>query len=292
MPSEKFAALGWLADTADGRAWLERLPRLIAECAEHWSLELGEPFPYAFVSLAMPARLPDGRDAVLKVCYPHPEGVHEPDALALWDGNGAVRLLDHDRDRWALLLERCRPGAPLSELGQERALDVFVELLPRLWVPAAEPFRSLADEAAGWVESLPQDWERMGRPFDRRLLDAAVEGLEELVCSQDEQVLLHQDLHGQNVLSAEREPWLAIDPKPLVGERAFGLAPIVRAFEFEHSERDVRYRLDRLSSELGVDRERARMWTVGQTLAWCFDSDYRDRHIQTAAWLSSAAGEG
>ena len=98
-------------------------------------------------------------------------------------------------------------------------------------------------------------------------------------------MLLHQDLHGDNVLRAEREPWLAIDPKPLVGEREFGLAPIVRSFEFGAGRREVRHRLDRLSSELGLNRERARMWCLAQTVAWSISSDYMSRHIDTATWL-------
>ena len=109
--------------------------------------------------------------------------------------------------------------------------------------------------------------------------------LHSLPASQGAQVLLHQDLHGDNVLRAEREPWLAIDPKPLVGEREFGLAPIVRSFEFGAGRREVRHRLDRLSSELGLNRERARMWCLAQTVAWSISSDYMSRHIDTATWL-------
>jgi streptomycin 6-kinase len=101
-------------------------------------------------------------------------------------------------------------------------------------------------------------------------------------------VLLNQDLHGDNVLSAQREPWLAIDPKPLVGEREFGLAPIIRSFELGHSRRAVVGRLDRLSSDLGVDRERARGWAIGQTLAWAFDSAYHETHVESARWLLEA----
>jgi streptomycin 6-kinase len=98
-------------------------------------------------------------------------------------------------------------------------------------------------------------------------------------------VLLHQDLHGENVLSAQREPWLAIDPKPLAGEREFGVAPIVRSFELGHSKRDVLYRLDRLTSELGLDRARARSWTIGQTIAWSVGSEYQPAHVETVRWL-------
>jgi streptomycin 6-kinase len=230
----------------------------------------------------------DGQEAVLKIQEPHRESEHEAAALELWAGDGAVRLLAHDEERHALLLERCVPGTPLSEAGQDAALDVFVELLPRLWKPAGTPFRPLAEEAAWWLESLPASWGRFGRPFERRLLDAGLDALRELPPTQGEQVLLHQDLHGDNVLAAQREPWLAIDPKPLAGEREFGLAPIVRSFELGHSEHAVLRRLDRLSAELSLDRERARGWAVAQTVAWSFDSDYLSQHIETARWLLDA----
>jgi streptomycin 6-kinase len=227
----------------------------------------------------------NGEDAVLKVQKPHRESEHEAAALELWDGDGAVRLLAHDPERHALLIERCVPGRPLAETGAHAALDVFVDLLPRLWKPARKPFRPLAEEAAWWLDSLPSNWERFGRPFEQRLVDAGLEALRELPPTQGEQVLLHQDLHGENVLAAQREPWLAIDPKPLAGEREFGLAPIIRSFELGHCKRDVLHRLDRLSSELGLDRERARGWTIAQTLAWAFDSEYHATHLETVRWL-------
>jgi streptomycin 6-kinase len=280
--------LGWAEKTNEGRAWLTRLPRLVEECVAQWELELGPPYPYAYASLAASVRLSDGAEAVLKICFPHRESEHEGDALQAWDGDGAVRLLAHDRDRWALLIERCWPGTALREVDPEMALDVFANLLPRLCVPAAEPFRTLSDEAAWWAESLEASWKQAGQPFERRLLDAALGALAELPPSQGKQVLLHQDLHADNVLRAEREPWLVIDPKPLVGEREFSLAPIIRSFGLGHSARAVRHRLDRLSGELGLDRERARGWAVAQTVAWSFDGEFLPRHAETARWLLDA----
>jgi streptomycin 6-kinase len=102
-------------------------------------------------------------------------------------------------------------------------------------------------------------------------------------------VLLHQDLHGDNVLAAQREPWLAIDPKPLVGEREFGIAPIVRSGELGHSRREVLERFDRLTSELALDRDRARGWTIAQTIAWAFDGWHHRGHSEVARWLLEAA---
>jgi streptomycin 6-kinase len=265
--------------------WLQRVPNLLTQCCKEWGLRLDEPYVAGAAGYAVRAELADGTAGVLKLVYPHRESEHEADALAYWDGDGAVRLLARDDSRWAMLIERCEPGTRLSEIDPDAALDVLISLLPRLWRPAGPPFRPLADEAAWWVSYLPEQWEGAGRPFERRLLDAAIDALTSLSPTQGEHVLLHQDLHGENVLSAEREPWLVIDPKPLTGEREFGLASIVRSFEFRHSRREVLRRLDRLASELGLDRERARGWAIGQTIAWAFDSAYLPTHAQTARWL-------
>src|SRR5205807_3886414 len=147
------------------------------------------------------------------------------------------------------------------------------------------PFRPLAEEAAWWIDHVPGQWERAGRPFERELLDAAIDALRELSATQGELVLVHQDLHAGNILRAEREPWLAIDPKPLAGEREFGIAALVRGTELGHSRRDVLHRLDRLTAELALDRERARGWTLGQTVAW---GVRHDDHAQVARWLVEA----
>jgi streptomycin 6-kinase len=251
--------------------------------AERWSLALGEPYVQGAAGYTTRAKLPDGTPAVLKLVHAHRESEHEADALEAWDGDGAVRLLARDEPGHVLLLERCEPGTPLSRLSEDDALGVLIELLPRLWTPAGEPFRTLADEAAWWAEYLPETWKGEGE-----LLDAALEALRDLPGTQAEQVLLHQDLHADNVLAAQREPWLVIDPKPLVGERAFAVAPIVRSLELGHSKRNVLHRFDRLTAELGLDRERARGWTIAQTVAWTSDSKRSVTHLETARWLLEA----
>lgn len=266
------AQLEWLRSSEAGRAWLDRLPVAVAECAAHWNLDLENPFPYAFTSLAVPGRQRDGTDVVLKIRFVDVETEHEPLALRIWAGDGAVRLLDEHRD--ALLLERCIPGTPVpSSLG----LAVLQGLLPRLWKPVkAPPFRSLSEEAARWEKGL------LARRRDR-VVDAALDALRTLPGTQGEQVLLHQDLHGWNVLAAQREPWLVIDPKPLVGEREFSLSPIIRSTELGRGKREMIRRLDRLTSELGLDRERARLWCLAQTVAWSADGP--PTHAEVAEWL-------
>lgn len=289
MPGElPSAGLAWAAATQEGRAWLARLPELVRGCADRWQLTLGHPFDGAQASLAMPATRADGAPVVVKVQFPHRECEHEAAALRRWNGRGAVRLLDHDPERWALLLERCEPGTRLREADPEQALDVLAGLLPRLWVDADAPFTRLEDEAAWWASTIETDWKAAGRPIARPLVDAALEAIGDLSATQPERVLLHQDLHGDNVLAATREVWLAIDPKPLAGERAFGLAPIVRSHELGHSREAAVRRLDVLSDRLGVDRERARRWTIAQTVAWSLDPGAEPHHRETLAWLLEA----
>jgi streptomycin 6-kinase len=193
--------------------WLAELPRLAAECAELWSLQLEEPIDTAH-SLVVPAGV-----AVLKLNAPsHVEADHEAEALARYGGTGAARLLARDDPRRAFLIERCRPGARLWDAGVDETA-VVAELLPRLWLEPEEPhpFRLLADEATRWAEEVPRRYELSGRPFERTLLDFAVDVFRS--ADQDAGFLANQDFHGGNVLEAEREPWLMIDPKPLVGER-------------------------------------------------------------------------
>ncbi|MCV0427102.1 MAG: aminoglycoside phosphotransferase family protein [Roseibium sp.] len=275
----------WLRQKEAGRTWLDRLPDLFRTARSRFDLDsVGQPFSGGYVSFVLPAkRGPD--DVILKLQFVHRESRFEADALRHWNGLGACRLLGHDPEIGAMLLERCRPGSYLAEAPETDQLGVLADLLRKLLVPAGDPFLSLIEESTSWISSLEKDWLNAGKPCERYLVDFAVSALKELNSTETEQVLLHQDLHGHNVLSADREPWLAIDPKPLVGDPAFALSPIVRSFEFGHTREAARFRLDRLSEELALDRERARLWTVGQTMAWAFDSAYSERHFETTRWL-------
>lgn len=276
--------LDWMRGHPDAAPWLHALPALVRVVAEEWDLEVGEPYDGASVSWVAPARR-GLDDVVLKLQWPHPECEHEAAALVAWAGDGAVALLAHDPQRHALLLERCTPGTRLAAATGVDAMGVVVDLLPRLWTAATEPFRTLAEEAAGWRSTLWENWSEAGEPCERRLVEAADEALRDLPATQGDPVLLHQDLHGDNVLSSEREPWLAVDPKPLLGEREFAIAATVRDFTLGAERRSVLDRFDRLTAELDLDRDRALGWTVAQTIAWAFDSAYADRHYDTVRFL-------
>lgn len=279
-------SLRWLAGDERGQAWLHQLPTLVHEACRSWGLNPGAPFSDGYCSLALPVQLEVGSPAVLKIQFPDRESEHEAAALTAWNGNGAVRLLDHAPALHALLLERCLPGTYLSELDHDDAIQVLVELLPRLAVSVDEPFTTLREEAEHWIVQLDERWERAGRPFERELVDRALDVLRTQSQDQGPQVLVHQDLHPDNVLRAEREPWLVIDPKPLVGEMEFAVAPIVRAGEIGRSPELIRRRLDILCTELGLDWERTVNWTFAQTMAWSFeDLTPIPDALETARWL-------
>ena len=222
---------------------------------------------------------------MLKIQLPDDvESVHEAEALRFWDGRGAARLLAHEPVERALLIERCIPGSPLGHEYDDVALMVAGGVMRRLWRSPSDdvPWRRLEVEAERWLVELPERWERHGRPFERRLLDAGLDALRTLGPSQQDVVLCHQDLHGGNILRAEREPWLAIDPKPIVGEPAYDTVAIVR----DQVPRGlgnltvdmVRRRLDVLAELLELDRERMRGWGIAKHLAWGLDADVVHEH--------------
>jgi streptomycin 6-kinase len=257
--------------------WLEALPGLVGACARDWGLALEEPIDTPH-SLVVPAG-----GAVLKLnAQGHDEADREADALAAWDGDGAVRLLARDDERRALLLERCLPGTRLWDSDADETA-VISALLPRLQVPAVggHAFELLADWADRWVVSVPRRYAEAGEPFERSLLDAAVDVYRTV--DRSATILVNQDLHGGNVLRAEREPWLVIDPKPLVGERELEASGLLR------NAGSVSRWLDVLA-DVGLDRERARGWGVAHNLAWAWDErrGWIDEHVQEARRILSA----
>lgn len=271
-------AIAWWGREPAGAAWLRALPSLVERCAAEWGLELGRTFHGGVIALTLAATRADGSEVVLKLRGPDPESDHEAAALACWDGRGAVRVLERDDGRRALLLERLCPGTPLGARPEDEATDVVGGLLRELHAlaPAPPGMQRLRDVARGWAEQLPARWERHGRPFEEELVDLAVETFLAQPPADARDVLLHQDLHAGNVL-LDGDRWRAIDPKPLVGEPAFDGAAILRDRHWTLSEgelaRVVPRRLDRLAAASSYDRERLRRWGIAHTLAWGVDDE-------------------
>lgn len=283
--------LQWLETREDGRRWLGALPAVIATLKEAWKIEIDTPFNNGTVSFVAPAKR--GLDEfVLKIQWPHEECKFEADALRLWNGNGAAQLIEHDRENNALLMERCVPGTTLADSDADDPIGIAASIVQKLWLPASElgsvPFKHMKDEAKDWHEDLLTNADKMAQIGERRTIDAALDYLSELPKEAGELVLAHQDLHGLNIISSERDGFLAIDPKPLLATREFSLSPIIRSAELGHSEKKVLYRLDRLTSELDLDRRLAAMWTIAQTMAWSVSSPHPKLHFDVSKWLHSA----
>lgn len=280
-----------LAKTESGSAWIDGLPDLLKGACDRWNIETGTPFDGGSVSYVAPA-ISGSEQFVLKIQWPHEDCKYEADALKLWDGHGAARLIEHDQANHILLMERCIPGVTLAESEAADPIGIAAAVVQKLWVPASEPFKHIKNEAKDWHKNLFANADKMMQIGDRKIIDAALDYLDELPKNLsrngDEIVLTHQDLHGLNIISSARDGFLAIDPKPLLAPREFSLAPIIRSAELGHSEKDVLYRLDRLTSELSLDRQTVAAWCIAQTMAWSVSSPAPEIHFEVSNWLHSA----
>lgn len=253
-------------DIPSRHAWLAALPAQIEEIAARWSLQLGDPcLPGGQCAWVAPVRDGSGRELILKVGWRHREAEHEADALRLWDGDAAVRCLAADTrgDTTVLLLERCAPGVPLAAMLAEPEQDVIVaKLLRRLWThrpPAAHPFRPLQEVCDDWAEEFQLAFEADSRGLDAGLAREGVRLLRELPRTATDEVLLCTDLHAENILAAQREPWLVIDPKPFLGDRAFDVVQHMLNCE-ERLASDPFALAARMADLLDLDRGRITQW--------------------------------
>ncbi|MEU0446979.1 aminoglycoside phosphotransferase family protein [Streptomyces tendae] len=247
-----------------GRAFVDGLPALAAGFLERWELRLDGPPMHGWAALVLPVVRGDGTEAVLKLQILDAETEGEPLALRVWAGDGAVRLLDHDPATGTMLLERLDAGRMLSHVADSReAVLVIARLLAHLTATPAPPgVRRLGDIARGMLERTPGTLERIADPADRRLVADCAAAVRE-VADEPGDRLLHWDLHYENVLAADRAPWIAIDPKPLAGDPGFDLLP---ALDNRYDPDETRWRFDAMTDVLGLDRERARAWCLGRVL--------------------------
>ncbi|MFD7508206.1 aminoglycoside phosphotransferase family protein [Streptomyces sp. NPDC059853] len=256
---------------APGAAWIAGLPRLAATLLERWDLRPDGPAAHGVCALVLPViRTTDGTPGALKLQMVDEETADEPRALAAWAGRGAVRLLAHDAESGAMLLERLAPRSLADVPDDLAALEVLSGLLARLvTVPAPPGLRTLAGIGARMLERTPV-LAAYHDPADRALYADCAAALR-AVLPEPGGALLHWDLHYANVLAGEREPWLAIDPKPLAGDPCFDLLPALhnRFAEITAApdpRRAVRRRFDLMTATAALDRDRAVAWTLARIL--------------------------
>jgi streptomycin 6-kinase len=246
------------------------------------------------VSYVAIGRTPSGENIVLKINFPDPASALEGVALEHWAGHGAVRLLAEDVDDRAMLLERCLPGHSLWDEPEVEATASIERVISRLWSNPASELRleTLEHAAARWSIELNAAFSKAHEPFETSLLNEALHFMTTARPPSETDVVLHQDLHGGNVVRRGGE-WVAIDPKPLRGEREFDLASFIRdrrddLWAHPDPESIVRTRLDVLSDRLGLDRGRARGWALSHALAWGYDSsgEFYPEQVQAARLIA------
>ncbi|MCU1698660.1 MAG: Streptomycin 6-kinase [Mycobacterium sp.] len=243
--------------------WVDGLPKLVRSQLDDWDLTPDGDPTHGYCSIVLPARAADGTQVMLKVAFPDDESGHEHLALRRWAGDGAVRLLSADPHRRAMLLERLS-SRNLNELWDIEACEIVASLYRRIHVPALPQLRTLT----GFVEQWTSELSELPRsaPVPRRLVEQAITlGRDFIADPASTGTLIHADLHYGNVLAADREPWLVIDPKPVNGDPHYEIAPMLwnRWHELDGDTRGgVRRRFHALVDAAGLDDDRARAWVV------------------------------
>lgn len=274
--------------TPERKAWLGGLPLLLQQLGARWSLRFGEPFDHAgSCSWIAPATRANGEPAVLKLAMPHIEGQDEIAGLHFWKGSCTVNVLDADPESGAMLLERCQPGTTLHSESETRQDEVVANLLKQIWnqtkrAPGLQGFRPLFLMIEFWCgETIAQKrfWPDAG------LVNEGLRVFKELARPASSDVLLATDLHAGNVLRSQREPWLVIDPKPFIGDRAYD--PVQHLMNCEaRLHRDPMELVRRVADLAEVDAERLRLWTFARAAADPRDAWNDARWMRTARKLA------
>jgi len=251
------------------RRWLNDLPAVLHALTDRWSLRVGPPFDHANVtcSWVAPAVRADGKAAVLKLAMPHMEGADEIQGLRFWNGDPTVQLLEADDQLGAMLLERCLPGVMLRSEPEAKWDPVIAGLLKRLWRSPGQDDSPRFRHLSVMLESWSQETLAQARHWpDTGLVRHGLQLFQELSIPSPEDKLLATDLHAANVLRSDREPWLVIDPKPFIGDRAFDLVQHLHNCEARlHA--DPLGMVKRMADLAEVDGDRVRLWTFARAAA-------------------------
>jgi streptomycin 6-kinase len=256
-----------------GRQWLLDLPAIVGELERRWNVTIGSTFSGGTAAWVAEATMPDGGRAVVKIAMPATidgDGAFERSVLTfgLAAGRGCARLLAHDSELSALLIERLGRNVDELRLPVERQLEIICETVRQMWVrvPAETRLPTGAEKAVWLAEFIATAWEALDRPCSARAVDTALRFAAERAAAFDaaSSVLVHGDAHSWNTLEAGDGTFKLVDPEGLVSEPAHDLAVPMRELNRELLDGDAlrlgRERASLLSRLTGVDEHAIWQW--------------------------------
>jgi streptomycin 6-kinase len=279
-----------------GAVWLAELPTIVDELLERWECVPDGEVMHGGVGIIVAVRRAE-ETAALKVSFPHPGNVHEPDAFAAWGGRGAVLLHERDDERFAMLLERVQTSTLAEVEDGDEVAAVAGRINRRLAIPAPPGLPRLREQANAWEEQLRKDAGELTHTMSRYVVDAAVATIRELGRIQPDTVI-HGDFHARNIMRADREPWLAIDPKGYAGDPAYDGGTLLKArsltlLEADDLRKAVHRTLDVFAEAAELDRERAQRWAQLHYVQAAFSGRRRGFRIARSGsrldWLTEFA---
>ncbi len=219
-----------------GREWLADLPRIVAEIEWMWEIRSGEPLAAGEYNYVAPATRTDGEQVVIKIAPPfeHDECYSEAAFLKHKAGAGCVRLLAADREYRAIMLERAIPGLNLVELfgrNEGEMIAPAAAVLKRILEPPPQAVNGII-RLDNWFAHLER---AEGTDFPSRYVEKALGFYREL-SRRAELFYLHGDFHPGNIVNATREPYLAIDPKGIVGPMGYDIAVFLNNIHWFHAD--------------------------------------------------------
>ena len=261
----------------EGPEWLAALPETVRTLCQRWRLTLDGAVRHGSNAIAVPVRR-DGEPLVLRVTPPDSRTGEEIRALRFWSGRGTVHLFDAEPAAGASLLERLDSERSLARLPLDDAVPIIARVMRRLAVPAPPDVPSTTSLVRERIATLEPDWERLGQPFERRVLDAALAATATLCETRSAlaDLAVNGDLHFAQVLAGTREPWLVVDPVLLRGDIEYDLARILwTRLDEMPDDQDVARHIETIVREAGLDRERALAWVLYRTVDyWLWGLDY------------------
>jgi streptomycin 6-kinase len=250
-----------------GTAWLDTLPGLLAEMCEIWGLRPDGTALHGSNAIALPVTRADDR-LILRLTPPHDAFQLEIDALEFWAGRGTVRLVEHDIEAGAMLLERLDTAHALASLPLVEAVPLIGRLMRRLAIPVTDlTVVSTADVVTARSLLLRAEWERLDQPFDRSILEQTLTIARDLNSTSGDRAV-NGDLHFDQVLAGVRESWLAVDPVLLRGDLEYDLARVLWTRLDEMSDDDVVFHFETVVREAQLDRDRAWKWVFYRSVEY------------------------